>query len=399
MSNVLVLNAGSSSIKYQLIDPHDGERVATGLIERIGEPTGYLTHQTNGQHIAREIAVADHAAAFVQMVDAFAETGIDFAQLELAAVGHRVVQGGDEFIAPTLITDAVADRILDFARLAPLHNPGEHQAILAAQRVFPDVPHIAVFDTAFHQTMPEKAYTYAIDREVAQEHGIRRYGFHGTSHEVVSRRAAEELGRPLDEVKQIVLHLGNGASVTAIDGGLSVDTSMGFTPLEGLVMGTRSGDIDPSILIYLVREAGYSADDLDALLNHRSGLLGLTGTGDMRDVRRAAEEGDTRAQLALDVTIHRLKKYVGAYLAVLGGADAITFTAGIGENNEALRAAVLADFAWCGVIIDEQRNTHVAGDVMRISADDSSIAVFVISTDEEREIAAQSLSVVQTNAQ
>lgn len=392
MSLVLVLNAGSSSIKYQLINPDDGVRQATGLIERIGEPVGTLTHRAGDRMIERQRAVADHGAAFAQMVDAFAETGIELGELDLAAVGHRVVQGGDAFIAPALITPEVADRIRDFGRLAPLHNPGEHQAILAAQHVFPNIPHIAVFDTAFHQTMPEAAYTYAIDREVAKEHGIRRYGFHGTSHQVVSRRAAEALGRPLSEVKQIVLHLGNGASATAIDGGRSVDTSMGFTPLEGLVMGTRSGDIDPSILMYLVREAGYTAADLDTLLNHRSGLLGLTGTGDMRDVRRAASEGDAHARLALDVVTHRLKKYVGAYLAALGGADAITFTAGIGENNEALREAVLTGLEWFGIVIDGERNRTATGDVSRISAEDSRVAVFVISTDEEREIATQSLN-------
>lgn len=398
MSMVLVLNAGSSSVKYQLIHTETGERFATGLIERIGEAVGSLTHRAREQLVERKLLVADHAAAFEQLVSAFAETGIDLAELSLAAVGHRVVQGGDEFIAPTIITPKVAERILDFAKLAPLHNPGEHQSILAAQRVFPDTPHVAVFDTAFHQTMPEAAYTYAIDRTVAREHGIRRYGFHGTSHQVVSRRAAQALGRPLDEVKQIVLHLGNGASATAVDRGRSVDTSMGFTPLEGLVMGTRSGDIDPSILIYLMREAGYSADDLDELLNHRSGLAGLTGTGDMRDVRSAAERGDKDARLALEIVTHRLKKYVGAYLAVLGGADAITFTAGIGENNEALRETVLTGLEWLGIEVDHARNRAVTGDVTRISTDGSRVAIYVIRTDEEWEIATQSLSAVSVGS-
>lgn len=394
MSLVLVINAGSSSVKYQLIDVENGQRCATGLIERIGETLGNLTHRADTHELRRDVLVRDHAEAFTIMVEALAETGIPLASLDLAAVGHRVVQGGEEFIAPTLITPEVADRIHYFSKLAPLHNPGEHQAILAAQQVIPDVPHVAVFDTAFHQTMPPAAYTYAIDRDVAAKHGIRRYGFHGTSHAVVSRLAAEALGKPLETVKQIVLHLGNGASATAIDGGRSVDTSMGFTPLEGLVMGTRSGDIDASILIHLMREEGYGADELDTLLNHRSGLVGLTGTGDMRDVRGKAESGDADAALALDVVVHRLRKYVGAYLAVLGGADAITFTAGIGENNAALRARVLEGFAWCGISIDVERNETVDQPVVRISTDDSRVTVFVIRTDEEREIAKQSLEAV-----
>lgn len=398
MSLVLVINAGSSSVKYQLIDTQSGDRLATGLIERIGEVLGGLTHRAGDTELRRDVLVHDHAAAFTEMIAALGETGIDLAELNLAAVGHRVVQGGDEFIAPTLITPEVAERIRYFSKLAPLHNPGEHQAILAAQRVMPHVPHVAVFDTAFHQTMPPEAYTYAIDREVAEAHGIRRYGFHGTSHAVVSRLAAEALGKPLEAVKQIVLHLGNGASATAIDGGRSVDTSMGFTPLEGLVMGTRSGDIDPSVLIHLMREGGYDADTLDTLLNHRSGLLGMTGTGDMRDVRAAAERGDASAQLAFDVVVHRLRKYVGAYLAVLGGAHAITFTAGIGENNAELRARVLEGFTWCGIELDADRNASASGSVARISTDTSEVAVFVIRTDEEREIARQSLEATRVSA-
>ena len=395
MSRILVINAGSSSFKYQVISPSDGLRVATGLVERIGEPIGRVRHEWSGETIEHEAEISDHTAGFTQMLRVFAECGEPLEELGVTAVGHRVVQGGDEFFAPTLITDAVADRISALSVLAPLHNPGEHQAIVAARTVFADVPHVAVFDTAFHQTMPPEAYTYAINREVAEQHGVRRYGFHGTSHEVVSRLAAEFLGQPLTDLKQIVLHLGNGASACAIDGGRAVDTSMGLTPLAGLVMGTRSGDIDASVLLHLAQSGGFSVDDLDRLLNHESGLLGLAGRGDMRDVRAAAEAGNGDAQLALAVTIHRLKHYVGAYAATLGGVDVITFTAGIGENQPLLREEALAGLEWFGIEIDPARNRAPGREARRISTDASRVAVLVVPTDEEREIAAQTLSVCE----
>uniref|UniRef100_UPI0013DD98C4 acetate/propionate family kinase n=1 Tax=Leucobacter chromiireducens TaxID=283877 RepID=UPI0013DD98C4 len=372
------------------------ERIASGLVERIGDPLGRVKHRAGDAAFEEELPIPDHTAGFAQMERAFARTGEPLAGSALDAVGHRVVQGGNDFFAPTVIDDRVAARILELGVLAPLHNPAHHQAIVAARATFPDVPHVAVFDTAFHQTMPAAAYTYAIDREVAAAHGIRRYGFHGTSHQYVSARAARFLERPLDELSQIVLHLGNGASMCAIDRGRSVDTSMGLTPLEGLVMGTRSGDLDPSILFHLNREAEYDVDALDRLLNSRSGLRGLAGTSDFRDVRAAADAGDADAQLAIDVTTHRIRHYLGAYLATLGGADVISFTAGVGENNAALRADVCAGLEWFGIRIDPALNAAASGtsEPRRISTPDSRVAILVVPTDEEAEIARQTWGLV-----
>ena len=396
MSKILVINSGSSSFKYQLIDPESGERLASGLVERIGDSLGRVKHRCAGETLEEELPIPDHTAGFAEMERAFERAGQPLDGSALAAVGHRVVQGGDEFFEPTIIDDRVAERILALGVLAPLHNPAHHQAIVAARATFPDVPHVAVFDTAFHQTMPPAAYTYAIDRRVAAEHGIRRYGFHGTSHQYVSARAARFVERPLAELKQIVLHLGNGASMCAVDGGRSVDTSMGLTPLEGLVMGTRSGDLDPSILFHLHREAGLDVDALDRLLNSESGLRGLAGTGDFRDVRAAADAGDAQAQLAIDVTTHRIRHYLGAYLAALGGADVISFTAGVGENNAALRAGVCAGLEWFGIRIDAALNEAASGaaEPRRISTLDSRVAVLVVPTDEEAEIARQTWGLV-----
>lgn len=392
MSNVLVINAGSSSIKYQLIEAGSGLRRASGLVERIGEAEGRIQHR--GSEVdERAVYAPNHTAGFAAMVDAFARQGSPVESLEIVAIGHRVVQGAGEFIVPTLIDDHVAERINDLSELAPLHNPGHYQAIVAARALFADVPHVAVFDTSFHQYMPESAYTYAIDTAVAAETGVRRYGFHGISHQVVSRRAAEFLGRPLDELRQVVLHLGNGASACAVDRGRSVDTSMGLTPLEGLVMGTRSGDIDPGALLHLMR-VGYGPEQLDHLLNQRSGLRGFTGTGDFRDVSAAASGGDPAARLAIDVTVHRIRHYVGAYFVALGGADSIVFTAGVGENSAELRAAVCADLEWLGVRIDSERNESASREARRINTDDSSVAVLVVPTDEEAEIARQTWELV-----
>lgn len=379
MPNILVVNAGSSSIKYQLIDVGSDTRLASGLIERIGEP-----------------AVPGHSAAFALMLDALESRLGPLDRLGISAVGHRVVMGGADFTEPTLIDDAVVAQVGQLSELAPLHNPGNLQAIEAARSAFPDVPHVAVFDTAFHQSMPEAAYTYAIDRAVAAEHGIRRYGFHGISHEVVSRRAAHFLGRPVHELKQIVLHLGNGASVCAIDRGRSVATSMGLTPLEGLVMGTRSGDFDPGAILHLLR-AGFDADALDALLNKRSGFMGLAGSNDLRDVRSAAEAGNADARLALDVYARRIRHYIGAYLAELDGADAIVFTAGVGENAEGVRADVCMGLGWFGIELDSSRNAAPNSEgARRISTDASRVAVLVVPTDEESEIARQTAQLVSS---
>ena len=394
MSAVLVVNSGSSSLKYQLIDAESGDALASGLVERIGEASGHIRHRGPDGSSERTLPIPDHTAGFRAMLDAFEAEGPDLAEHPLAAVGHRVVHGGKRFFEPTIVTPLVEINIEDLSDLAPLHNPANLEGIRAAKKAFPDVEHVAVFDTAFHQTLDPAAYTYAIDAALAEKHRVRRYGFLGTSHKYVSGVVAEALGRPLGELKQIVLHLGNGASACAVDGGRSVDTSMGMTPLEGLVMGTRSGDIDPAVLVHLARRAGLGIDELDELLNRRSGLLGLTGTGDMRDVRHAAESGDARARLAIDVVVHRLKHYIGAYTALLGGLDALTFTAGVGENNPWLRAEVCAGLEVLGIRIDPERNERSGDEPRIVSTDDSPVAVLVVPTNEELEIARQSLQAV-----
>lgn len=394
MSRVLVVNSGSSSIKYQLIESTSGSQVAQGLIERIGEQGyGSVTHKWNGERLELALPIPDHSVGFAVMLEAFREAGSPLDSQGIIAVGHRVVHGGSEFIAPTLIDDEVAERILALADLAPLHNPGHHAAIVAARAAMPDLPHVAVFDTAFHQTMPKSAYSYAVPPSIAVSHGVRRYGFHGISHAVVSRRAAEFLGEPLQSLKQVVLHLGNGASMCAVDGGRSVDTSMGMTPLEGLVMGSRSGDIDPGAVFHLLRR-GETVADVDRLLNKQSGLFGFAGSNDYRDVRAAAEAGDADAKLGIDVYVHRARHYLGAYLAVLQGADTVVFTAGLGENATDLRSQICAGFEWCGIRIDETRNAASTSGPRLISADDSRVKVLVVPTDEEAEIARQSVELV-----
>jgi acetate kinase len=310
------------------------------------------------------------------------------------AVGHRVVHGGSLFASATVITAEVEAAIDGLSALAPLHNPANLLGIQAARAVLTDVPHVAVFDTAFHQTMPPEAYTYAIPVELAERHGVRRYGFHGTSHKYVSERAAAFLDRDLEELRVIVLHLGNGASMTAIAGGRSIDTSMGLTPLQGLVMGTRSGDIDPAVLVHLSREAGLGIDELDDLLNRQSGLLGLTGTGDMRDVEAAEARGEVDAVLALAVWRHRIRHYVGAYAAQLGGVDAVVFTAGIGENSPTLRRTSLAGLEFLGIEVDAEANALDSRAERRISPWGAAVEVLVIPTNEELEIARQTLELV-----
>ncbi|WP_299090938.1 acetate/propionate family kinase [uncultured Microbacterium sp.] len=395
MTVVLVINSGSSSFKYQLLDVETQRALASGLVERIGDASadGVATHKVGDEKHTRELPIPDHTTGFRVMLDAFATYGPSLAEHAPVAVGHRVVQGGARFFEPTLVTPLVEINIDELSLLAPLHNPGALQGIKAARANFPDVPHVAVFDTAFHQSMPAAAYTYAIDKAVAEKHRIRRYGFHGTSHKFVSEEAARFLGKDLGSIRQIVLHLGNGASATAIDGGRSVDTSMGLTPLQGLVMGTRSGDIDPSALLILAQREYWTAADVDSFLNKRSGMLGLAGASDMRDIgdRRAA--GDPDATLAFDVYIHRLRGYIGAYLAQLGGADVISFTAGVGENSPLVRAAALETFGFAGVEIDPERNTSSERGIRTISTDASPVTVLVVPTNEELEIARQTLQV------
>jgi acetate kinase len=396
---VLVLNVGSSSIKYQLLEVDasgGGERRATGLVERIGAgggAPGALEHRAAGREpYRREGGFADHRQALEAMLEAFRAAGPDLAAVRLSAVGHRVVHGGSEFTRATVLDDDVLRRIRELIPLAPLHNPANITGIETAGAAFPGVPQVAVFDTAFHQTLPEAAHTYAVPREWRERWAVRRYGFHGTSHQYVARRAAEFLGRSPDRTDLIVLHLGNGASVSAVAGGRSVDTSMGLTPLEGLVMGTRSGDLDPALPAYLERVAGLGAEEVERALNHDSGLLGLAGSNDLRDVHRAVDAGDAAAKLALDVYCHRIRKYVGAYYAVLGRLDAIVFTAGAGENDARTRALSLAGLENLGIAVDAVRNTAQAHGERFISPADAPVAVLVIPTDEEIEIARQALA-------
>lgn len=397
-TRVLVLNSGSSSVKYQLLDMRDSSRLAVGLVERIGEATSRLVHTPLGggaEPRERTGPIADHGAALKAVADELAHDGLGMDSPELAAIGHRVVHGGLRFSAPTVITDEVLAEVERLVPVAPLHNPANLIGIRTARALRPDLPQVAVFDTAFHTTMPEAAARYAIDVETADAHRIRRYGFHGTSHAYVSRATAKLLGKDPSEVNVIVLHLGNGASASAVAGGRCVDTSMGLTPLEGLVMGTRSGDIDPAVTFHLRRVAGMGTDEIDALLNTRSGLVGLCGENDMREILRRIDEGDERARLAFDVYVHRLKKYIGAYYAVLGRVDAVAFTAGVGENAAAVREAALAGLEGLGLVVDGELNAVRSGEPRLISPEHARVAVAVVPTDEELEIARQTFEMVK----
>lgn len=414
--HVLVLNTGSSSIKYQLLDMSRERRLAVGRVERIGEESGTLVHEViapggpggsggSGEEegtgdpvrFTRSERYPGHEEGLRAVLDAFERAGPSLDAVR--AVGHRVVHGGERFSDPVLIDEEVEKAIDELIPLAPLHNPANLEGIRVARRMFPGLPHVAVFDTAFHRTLPAHASTYAVPRRWTSEFGVRRYGFHGTSHAYVSRRAARLLGRRHDEVNLIVLHLGNGASATAVERGRSVETSMGLTPLEGLVMGTRSGDIDPALPAYLSRVAGLDLAEIDAALNGGSGLLGLTGANDLRRIHELADAGDADAALALEIYCHRIRKYVGAYYAVLGRVDAVVFTAGVGENDAWVRAAALRGLERLGITVDPDRNAPAAGrsedgpapGERIISPDGAEIAVLVVPTNEELEIALETL--------
>jgi acetate kinase len=392
---VLVLNCGSSSLKYRLLEPDTGLVPASGLIERIGEESGRLVHRCGEQEHVVSRRFADHAQALAAMREVFAQFGPDLDQAGLAAVGHRVVHGGERFRAPVVLDDAVIEVIDELSVLAPLHNPANLVGIRTARQAFGEIPHVAVFDTAFHAGMPARAATYAVPRLWRDSYGVRRYGFHGTSHAYVSREAARLLGRPLEEVNTVVLHLGNGASACAVRGGVSVDTSMGLTPLAGLVMGTRSGDVDPAMPAHLGRVAGLSGADVDDALNRDSGMLALAGVSDMREVERRAASGDADAELALDIYCYRVRSYVGAYYAALGRLDAIAFTAGIGEHSAQVRRRALAGLEPLGITLDETRNGAEAADGRVISEAGSRVTVLVVPTDEEREIAREALELIR----
>ncbi|MFE2518726.1 acetate kinase [Streptomyces mirabilis] len=395
-TRVLVLNSGSSSVKYQLLDMRDRSRLAMGLVERIGEGTSRLKHTALTTSDTRQTIgpIADHAAALKAVAEELAKDGLGLDSPELAAIGHRVVHGGQRFTAPTVIDEAVLDEIERLIPVAPLHNPANLTGIRTAQALRPDLPQVAVFDTSFHTTMPEPAARYAIDVQTADEYRIRRYGFHGTSHAYVSRATAELLGKAPEDVNVIVLHLGNGASASAVRGGRCVDTSMGLTPLEGLVMGTRSGDVDPAVIFHLMRVGGMSTDEIDTLLNKKSGLIGLCGDNDMREIRRRVDEGDEQARLAFDIYIHRLKKYIGAYYAVLGRVDAVAFTAGVGENAAPVREAAVAGLEELGLAVDADLNAARGDGPRLVSPEGARVAVAVVPTDEELEIATQTYALV-----
>ncbi|HSO64456.1 MAG TPA: acetate kinase [Ornithinibacter sp.] len=386
--HVLVVNAGSSSLKYQVLDATSGRTVAVGLVSEIGGASHHR-HDADRLHDT-DVDCPSHTAAFALARAALREHGPGLADDDLVAVGHRVVHGGRGFTGPVLVDDEVVAALRTLAPLAPLHNPANVEGIVRAQEAFPGLPHVAVFDTGFHRTLPEAAYTYAVPRDWRDRHHVRRYGFHGSSHAWVSRRAAGLLGRPAEETRMVVLHLGNGASACAVDGGRSVDTSMGLSPAEGLVMGTRSGDVDPALGGYLARVTGMSAEEYDRALNRDSGLLGLAGVSDFRTVVERREHGDADAALAFDVTVHRIRKYVGAYAAVLGRLDALVFTGGIGERSAPLRSAVVDGLGVLGLRLDETANADGPPE-RRISDRMSAAQVWVVPTDEEREIARATL--------
>jgi len=376
-----------------MIDVDTEEVLASGLIEKIGLAFGNLTHTTQGLLYRIDETIKDHTEALALVTRAFDLWGPSLSTV--VAVGHRAVHGGERFRATTLITQDVIDGLTDLSELAPLHNPPGIAGIKAAQKMLPDIPHVAIFDTAFFSTLPPEAYTYAIDHDTAVKYHIRKYGFHGTSHSYVSKKAAQFMERDLEGFNQIVCHLGNGASISAVQGGVAVDTSMGLTPLAGLVMGTRSGDVDPGLFSYLQREAGMDSQEVDALLNKQSGLSGLAdGSSDFRDLWDKIDAGDEHAQLAHDVYVHRLISYIGSYMAVLGRVDAIVFTAGVGENANRTRELIIARLNGLGVRLDPERNTPRNKVPTLISADDSSIAVLVVPTNEELAMARETFQVI-----
>ena len=395
--NILVINCGSSSLKYQLINSETEGVLAKGLCERIGID-GMLTYQPEGGEKEKsEIAMPTHTEAINAVLAALTneKSGVIKSLSEVGAVGHRVVHGGEKFTSSCLINDESMKAIEECNDLAPLHNPANLIGIRACQELMTGVPMVAVFDTAFHQTMPDVAYTYGIPYEYYEKYKVRRYGFHGTSHSYVSKRTAEIVGKPYDQMKIIVCHLGNGASISAVNCGKSVDTSMGLTPLEGLVMGTRSGDLDPAIIDFVGKKEGLSLDEMNEVLNKKSGMLGISGvSSDGRDLEAAAETGNKRAQLALDVFDYRVIKYIGAYAAAMNGVDAIAFTAGIGENNIKMRKDVCSSLTYLGVKLDEEKN-NVRGEERIISADDSKVQVLLVPTNEELAIARETLALVK----
>ncbi|HHT68863.1 MAG TPA: acetate kinase [Firmicutes bacterium] len=383
--NIFVLNCGSSSLKYKLYAMENEQVLAEGRVERIGQENAIITHQSQGKEkVSKTMPILEHTVAIRECLNLLTDPqqGVIKNVSEIDAVGHRVVHGGESFSDSVLIDDRTKEILDSLAELAPLHNPANVTGIRAAEKIMPKTPQVAVFDTAFHSTIPSHAHLYAIPYTIYQRHKVRRYGFHGTSHKYVSQRAAELMGRDIADLKIISCHLGNGASIAAIAGGKSVDTSMGFTPLEGLMMGTRSGDIDPGAIFYIMRKEGLTLHEIDSMLNKHSGLFGIAGVSDMRDIEKGIEEDDKLCKLAFDIYEYRIRKYIGSYIAAMNGVDAIVFTAGIGENTPALRSQLVANLPYLGISINEENNRK-RGEDIEISTPDSKVKVFVIPTDEE----------------
>jgi acetate kinase len=400
--NIFIINSGSSSIKYQLFKMPNTKPICTGLVERIGLENSVITHKLlNGDEekiIRKTMDLVDHEAGLQQVAQLLTdkEVGVIQDPQEIEAVGHRVVHGGEAFASTTLITKEVKAEIKKLFSLAPLHNPANYLGIEVAEKIFTKALQIAVFDTAFHQTMPPVAYRYAIPQSFYSERGIRAYGFHGTSHKYVTAKTQEYLKN--EKAKIITIHLGNGCSMAAVNAGVSIDTSMGFGPLNGLIMGTRSGDIDPSIIFHLVNQLGYSLDQVNNLLNKQSGMLGLTGFSDMRDILKAIAAGNEQAELAYDMYAYRIKKYIGSYAAVLNGLDAIVFTAGVGENDCAIRQMICSGMDFLGIKLDEEKNKVRSASLREINTDDASVKILVVPTNEELEIVEQCFELIEKQA-
>lgn len=394
MKNILVINSGSSSLKFQLIQMPSEEVLASGLVERIGQGMGKLKYESSHFSENIETEIKDHSFALRSITDILLdrEKGVIRETSDIFAIGHRVVHGGDKFSETIIIDSRVKSTIKDLFSLAPLHNPPNLKGIEVAEEVFPNAPQVAVFDTAFHRTIPPQANRYAIPNSFFEEEKIQVYGFHGTSHKYVTEKAVELL--KIKDSKIVSIHLGNGCSITAVKNGKSIDHSLGFGPVNGLIMGTRSGDIDQSVIFYLIEQRGYTAKQVSELLHHKSGMLGLTGFSDLRDIEAEAQKGNLQCQLALEMNAYRIKKYIGAYAAIMNGLDAIVFTAGIGENSEFIRSLVCDEMEYMGINIDEEENKKRSKQIRVISTENSQVKIFIIPTNEELEIAKQTYSLL-----
>ncbi|WP_111707884.1 acetate/propionate family kinase [Lutibacter citreus] len=393
---ILVINSGSSSIKYQLFNMPSKEVICSGLVERIGLNNPEIHYKSNDHKVDRVCRISDHKVGLEKVVKFLLdeETGVIKSTSEISAVGHRVVHGGSTFSKTVVIDEKVKTEIKELFSLAPLHNPANYEGIVVAEEIFPEAKQIAVFDTAYHQTMPVEAYKYAIPNVFLEEHNIRKYGFHGTSHKYVAETAIKHLGKE-NSSKIITIHLGGGCSMTAVKDGKSIDTSLGFGPNAGLIMGSRSGDIDHSIIFHLVNNLGYNLDDVNSLLQHKSGMIGLTdGLSDYRDIEAEAIKGDEKCKLALDMATYRIKQYLGSYIATLKGIDTIVFTAGVGENSGTLRKKVCDDLDFFGIVLDDEKNDVKAKELVEVQAENSKVKILVIPTNEELEIANQSFNLI-----